>query len=395
MSLLLSEAVLSEPLRVVSVDVTGLWRTLPYVVDDELRFVRRAETLGDIVSRLEQAVVALRSFEVFEDVQASVGRNAGGGARIAVTIKEKQVGALKIGASTSDDVSFEASGWLRGILGHAEICRVAFSRSRPSKDMLASVRRQRIGGTPVDAAIELQDGDAAAPWAPATSKVKTRACRVVATTPLDGLTLELAERSEDETSLKLSAKFAKRLDTREPRAAPLRGSLFDASVEVAGLLGASFVKLEAAFQRHVPILPAVLSFGVRGGVLFDEGAHFRPDRFYLGAPSFRGFDRAGVGPRSKASAHGGTLSYSLLAMLSLPLAPKSQDVLRGHAFLTLGGLADDPGTAIANPRATFGLGVCLAPQALLRLEINYAALVKAHPADLVTRFHFLFSADFL
>jgi len=143
------------------------------------------------------------------------------------------------------------------------------------------------------------------------------------TTTAEGRRRRRGPADDAERSVKCAAIFEKVLyDDRDSPAAPTKGGRAAATLEVAGasLLGdAHFVKLTGAVQRHARLaaVPAPkgfvsLSLAARAGVAVAEGSSSasdwspaipRPDRFYVGGPlDFRGFDRAGVGPRSSSGA---------------------------------------------------------------------------------------------
>lgn len=413
----------------IKASVVGLVRTRDYVVLDELERINGAQHLDDVILGVEGAVEALRALDIFESVEAKIGRCEDDDATlVTMLVKEKQLGSVKIGASTgeSNSVTFEASASARSLLGHGETSRIGWSESRlasQGREVQLSVAKSHLRGSKIDGSICIEEASSSLSGQP----LRTQALRCAMAAPGDSLTVQIANRSEDVASSKLSARYSKKIDHRDSPAHPATGYACGFAVECAGLLEAAFAKFEAAVQRHVPILRiAVASFAIKAGAVIDQGAIFAPDKFYLDK-SLRAFTAVNLkrpplkrenpslfrrlvisifssdqqtqpdlAEQSPPVSLGGTLFYSALAMLSVPIAPAVDmpDAVRAHLFVAAGNLGDRPRELAAWPRALVGIGLSLAPQGLLRLEINYAALVKAHPADLVSRFHFALSADF-
>lgn len=366
-----------------SIKIVGLRRVRPYVILDELEWVRDEEDVGVAMSHLE-------SLNIFEFIEAR--RDEDG---LVITVEEKQLGSAKVGASTGDNsVSFEASASARSALGHGETFSVSWTERRPAaREVEASVEKKRIRGTRIGARLIAQDS---------TARFRSKGIKSVLTTPSDVICFEFAKR---DCSHKLSGKFSTKVDARDSRAAPTQGYSGECSVEAAGFFDAQFAKFQTAFQKHFQLAFGIASISARAGAL-RGGRHFGPDRFYLSDYHVRGFASSSSPSPTEPS---GSTFCSVLAMISFPL----YQLLRGHFFLTaanVGGddlfssffLAPTSSSSLGNTKTTTrliaGCGLSIAPsrtQGLLRLEINYAAIIRnAQPFDIINRFHFNLNADF-
>lgn len=104
------------------------------------------------------------------------------------------------------------------------------------------------------------------------------------------------------------------------------------------------------------------------------------DKFTLGGSDLRGFEYAGVGPRSKRGNHdalGGTRFYTISGEVSFPLGLPSEVGLRGSAFIDSGSvwdhsMKDSDVYNFKNIRvaAGFGLGWST-PMGLIRLDFGF------------------------
>ena len=310
--------ILEEPLSVSGIEVSGLRRTREYVVREivEKRVLRTAP-LKDVLVKVDEATKVLRSLEIFESVGATLKENG----VVAIHVKEKQLGSLKIGAQTeTEDVKFEASASARSFGGHGEIASLSYVASRRgTSEIQGSLSKKQFLGINADVRMDAESKEFEAPYAPSTWTSRGLTHRVDALrwrffAPVDAATLDLAVvQRRDEVvgaSKKVSAAVSRKfLDTRDSAVAPTTGAMAAGNFEVAGFGGlagdAHFVKLSGSVQQHHRLLKVpngqhiALSLAARGGLLVDDGGvHFPADRFYLGgSQDIRGFDVAGVGPR--------------------------------------------------------------------------------------------------
>ena len=355
------EALGSEAVVVSAVEVSGLRRTRAYVVEQELGGVVKATTFGELMAAVDASVKSLEANELFESASASVGACGGGGAgragvKVAVRVSEKQPYALKVGATTSSrcegEVCWEASGTLRGVLGHGELASASLAQSASQGQELrlglgAKVAGLGGSGAPRPVDVSFEAGTREAPWAPGTGAA--RALQVFTTTgraTVGGAWAGEYSRRRGVQDLSASDKFAvaysAAVDRRDAPQAPTRGTAGDYRLEVAGLGGlgdAAHVKAEAGGQAHWPLCrandwgPVALSVVGRVGAvcglplclrenIFKDVTDVppvlvalappsngkslplhKPDKFYLGGPlGLRGFDRCGVGARAAPTA---------------------------------------------------------------------------------------------
>ena len=81
------------PLRIRSLKLLGAKRTKSSVIEAELQGVYAADTLGDVLTELQQATAVLDSLGIFSSVNASLEKahsSAPGEADLVVTVQEKK-----------------------------------------------------------------------------------------------------------------------------------------------------------------------------------------------------------------------------------------------------------------------------------------------------------------
>ncbi|KAJ1453597.1 surface antigen-domain-containing protein [Pelagophyceae sp. CCMP2097] len=344
-----------EPCRVARVVVRGLVRTREYVVEEEFDEVKAATSMGEVVSAAQRGVAGLLGLNLFETVDVSVELDDDAGAtkgytasKLVVSVAEKQIGSLRVGATTTTggdaDVCWEAAGSLRSVLGHGETSKVTYSHSRSAgkgRELQVVVRKPRLLGHPISAEVELDDAlRAGAGWGPAAAAAASTRAQgvrlVLSARPALGRVatakVEVVRRGCDAGAgdVKASARAYASADGRDSDKAPTRGAFVDGALEVAGFGGlgdAAFAKAETSLQAHAPLwnTPAggvvALSLAARVGAAlplpqilggYPQNGHANghahkhflhaEDRFYLGGPtSLRGFEVCGVGARDAAA----------------------------------------------------------------------------------------------
>src|SRR5690606_3353389 len=115
------------------------------------------------------------------------------------------------------------------------------------------------------------------------------------------------------------------------------------------------------------------------------------DRFYKGGESFRGFERAGIGPRdatpgSNEDAAGGQAFAIGTVEVTFPLGLPEEFGVRGAVFSDFGTLFDspdsDPGVIVGSDaafRASAGVGVLWdSPLGPIRFDLAEAFLKESH-----------------
>ncbi|MGI4747338.1 MAG: outer membrane protein assembly factor BamA [Janthinobacterium lividum] len=207
-------------------------------------------------------------------------------------------------------------------------------------------------------------------------------------------------------------------DRRDSRAAPHKGYIVTAGVDVAGLGGnEKYVRTKIDTSYYIPLdyltgnHDWTISLRAGAGYLADYGGGRQDivDNFYLGGDNLRGFYDGGVGPYSKPTnqhlatdALGGRFIYTQSTQLNFPL-PLSPDLgLSGRYFVDIGGLSgsrvlnnlrNTDGDAILGnnlrPRVGTGVGVSWkSPFGLINIDLGLPVVKQASDKQQVFRFGF-------
>lgn len=371
------EFVIDEGPRVYieRIDIVGNTRTLDRVIRRELDIVE-----GDAFNQalLDRSRGSVRSLGFFEEVEVeSAPGTSPDRARVAVQVTEQPTGELAFGAgfSSTDAFLIDLSISERNLRGRGQFLRLRISMSsrresidirfteprfmdrnlaagfdlfRVTSDFLseASFQTQSTGasirfGFPVTAQSNLQlrytlRSDDVQVFASASSALLTQAGR--RNTSVAGYTLNWARID----------------DPIEPR----NGFRLQFSQDFAGFGGdVRYVRSEMSGTFYKGLFgDVVASFTMNGGFVLPWGGDTVRinDRFFKGGNSFRGFEVAGIGPRTvtrdvttgqliRRDALGGRL-YAIGAFeVGFPLGLPEQYGVRGSLFTEFGtlGLLDD------------------------------------------------------
>jgi outer membrane protein insertion porin family len=189
-------------------------------------------------------------------------------------------------------------------------------------------------------------------------------------------------------------------DVRDSRIDPTDGYLLSLSNDVAGAGGNTrYLRSTLTGTEYVPIFQeSVMSFSGRGSYISGLGTDVHlNDRFFLGGDNFKGFAKAGVGPRdltpgSANSALGGNALYVFDSEVSTPLSVAKEFGLRGILWGQVGSLwnvdVSSPNVADdASPRASIGFGVAVkTPVGPVRADLGFPVLKKSYDDDEIFSF---------
>jgi outer membrane protein insertion porin family len=175
-------------------------------------------------------------------------------------------------------------------------------------------------------------------------------------------------------------------DRRDFHFAPTEGYIVTMSNDLAGLGGT------VKYHRHTfggaiyytPFEDIIGHLDGEVGMIQSLGKRIRiVDKFTLGGNDLRGFEYAGVGPRSNSGnfdALGGDRFYTLSGEVTFPVGLPSEVGLRGTAFVDSGTVWDskmkDPGVYnYKNIRVSAGFGFgWTTPMGLIRLDFGFPIL---------------------
>lgn len=194
-------------------------------------------------------------------------------------------------------------------------------------------------------------------------------------------------------------------DKRDSSQDPKDGYFFRLGQDFAGIGGDNhFVRHDLTAAYYLPITEDkdwnvlfALSAGNVTGI--DDNVPIN-HRFYLGGKDFRGFERAGIGPRDSATedALGGNNFYAFTTELRFPLKVSEEYGFTGALFADAGSLwdVDESGAGIIDsqdPRVTLGVGLGWnSPFGPLRLDFGFP--VVKDDADITETFQLNFGTRF-
>ena len=112
------------------------------------------------------------------------------------------------------------------------------------------------------------------------------------------------------------------------------------------------------------------------------------DRFFLGGQNFRGFQRAGVGPRDllNGNALGGNLLYKATSDMTFPVGLPKELGIRGRIFSTVGTLTEIDEAITSNLgdteslRVSLGIGISW-DSPFGPIQLNYARPIRSEVFD--------------
>lgn len=197
-------------------------------------------------------------------------------------------------------------------------------------------------------------------------------------------------------------------DRLDDRVDPTKGYLIKFSQDLAGLGGQTYYidhKLVGAAYYPVYKKDFILSFVAKmGNITGLRGKGVRiNDRTFLGSDDIRGFDVAGIGPRtkSKGEALGGKTFYTGSLELTFPLGLSPELGIKGVAFTDFGALFDT-GQKLKDAagfyndhslRASYGVGIKW-NSALGNIRVDYGKPFKKRSYDETKSFRISFGTRF-
>lgn len=406
------------------INILGNGRTLDRVIRREFRLVE-----GDAfnTAKLRRSRIRIRSLGFFEEVEIEekVGSKPDRTV-VDVTVEERATGELSIGAgfSSVDNIVGELSIRERNLLGRGQDLRLGVSISSRRQNINLGFTEPRFLGRNLAAGIDLfatrLDLQRQASFDQRSTGFSVRTIFPVAefvtmltsySFRVDQLTnvsifaspfVRAAEGSFTTSSLGYGFFY----DTRDDRLKPTEGSLFSWSQTIAGLGGnIRYLRTDTNYEffHPFPIFEKfIFNFRLRQGWIFGFGQDVRiNDRFFLGNPTMRGFDIAGIGPRAirnpttdpfVGDSLGGNIMYAGTVAILIPLGPAEEFGIRTSVFVDFGSLAKiaekDPNIlTTGRPRVAAGISLAWdSPFGPIRFD--FAKAIVKEPFDEVEFFQF-------
>lgn len=407
------------------IDIVGNGRTLDEVIRRELRLVEGDAYNRVMIERSRRRLTALDYFETidFQETQGSAPDRV----VLTVAVTEKSTGTLSFAAgySTTEQVIGSVSISERNLLGRGQFIRLQTSMSFKRQSIDFSFTEPYFMGRRMSAGVD----------AFATRTDQTRESSF--TTQQTGGKLRLGFPLSEFSRLQTSYGFThRRIDVRDPEKVSL-AILDSEGAQNISMVGVSYIfdtldnPLRPTSGVRLELAETVAGLG--GDVFYFnsefQGNYFRPlffegvvlqlkgtaghiegwngeevpiiDRYFKGADSFRGFARAGVGPRmetatgSRTDAIGGKTYAIGTVEVTFPVGLPEDWGLEGAVFSDFGTVFNAPEVSLAEGedgcvdtdgcdvfdsatlRASVGAGmIWQSPFGPLRLDVAYP-LAKA------------------
>lgn len=381
--------VLSEGSKVYvdRINIHGNSRTLDEVVRREFRLAEGDPFNTNLLKRSKQRVENLGFFSTV-DVKKQKS-SAPDKVDIDVNVGEKSTGEFNFGAgfSTTDGVLGNVALKERNFLGRGQFVNV---------DVQASTRRQqgKIGftepyflGKPLAAGFDLyaikRDYQSESSYDQDTKGLNLRTGYEISEHLSHNILYSIVQDDisnvDPAASLFIKQQVGNNLtsmighdlvfDYRDNKADPRNGYFFKIGQDFAGLGGDSrFIRHDIGSGYYLPLTEEadwMLNFAFNGGIVNGVGKDVPINhRYFVGGQSFRGFDRAGIGPRDNTTedALGGKYYYVGTAETIFPLGLPEELGFTGALFADVGSLWGIDGSGVgvtdnASPRVAIGAGL--------------------------------------
>lgn len=402
------------------IDIVGNVRTLDRVIRREMNLVE-----GDAfnVSNMRRSERRIRNLGFFRSVKVS---NSEGSApdrtNILVEVEEQPTGEISfgIGYSSVDAVIGDIGIRERNLLGRGQDLRFGVSGSASSTEYDISFTEPYFLERDVSAGFDLfrveRDYDessysevrtggslrAGYDLAPDLRQTVNYTLKNTEIKDVDSDASRFISEQEGET---LVSQIGQTLtyDKRDNRMDPRDGYIAQFTTEIAGAGGDErFLRLKTKGAYYLPIDNVWgLAFLGQAGYILGLGQDVSiGERFFIGGHSFRGFEKAGIGPRDVVSddALGGNQYYVGSVELTVPTGLPEDLGMRAFVFTDVGSLwnvdADGPEVRdITSVRASLGIGVEFVT-AFGRIRVDAAEPVLKEDFDKTELFRFSFGTRF-
>jgi outer membrane protein insertion porin family len=424
--------VISETPRVYieRIIITGNTRTLDEVIRRELR-IREGDAYN--INKINRSKQRLQNLGFFDKVEFNTKRiGEGDKVDLEIEVKEKKTGELSlgIGYSTVNRITANAGIRERNLFGTGQEIGVNVQKSFASFTGEINYTKPYFMDNPIDVGFDvfqyqLQKRNTLV-YDQDSSGITFRGNYFLTEFLSHRLNYSLSQQSigniDSNASIgikNLEGDFVNSsvgqsflYDKRDNSINPRDGYYISISQDFSGLGGdIKTLKHEGSAGYYIPVIndDFTLKFLTRGGVIEGLGQGVRSNNgFFLGGNNFRGFNFAGVGPRTitNGSAKGGSIIggkiyYVGTAEFRFPLGLPKELGINGILFSdngTVKGVDEisKQNTDVADSgslRSSYGLSIAWAsPMGPIRLD--FAKVAKSEIYDQTQNFRFSFGTSF-
>jgi len=408
----------SPRVYVERINVTGNVRTLDKVIRREFKL---AEGDAFNTALLRRSRARIRSLNFFEKVEVTQEEGSSPDKTVInVDVQEKSTGELSIGAgfSTTDSVSGDLTIRERNLLGRGQDLRFKISLGADNQNIDLGFTEPYFLGKELSAGFDIfslrndlqsessydleKTGFQLRLGFPIKERISANLFYALINENISDVGLgasSIIRRSEGE-NLTSSIGYKLSFNYLDDNILPTEGDRYTFSQRYSGLGGDVYsISTEAEYVRFFPIYEndVVMSVGADAGYIFGLGEDvILAQRFNKGGRSFRGFAKAGIGPRDSATkdALGGNAYLIGKAEVRFPMGFPEEFGLLGRTFIQAGTLTeiDDNDPVIVDEpsiRASAGFGVnWTSPFGPLQVNVTYPFLKEDFDDDEVFQLEF-------
>ncbi len=420
----------TPPIYIDQIRISGNTRTLDEVIRRELR-IRDGDAYNITqINRSKQRLQNLAFFEKVEFTTKRIGNTDK--VDLEIEVKEKKTGELNLGVgySTVDKVTANVGIKERNLMGTGRELGFNIQKSYSRLTSEINYTKPYFLGRPIDAGFDLFKYDLSKRntlvYDQRSSGVTFRGDYSITEFLKHQIRYSFREESisnVDKTASlnlqNLQGDFTNSTighsllyDKRDNRMNPTNGYYASASQDYAGVGGyIKNTKYEGSAGYYTPTFSEdfILKFLARGGVINGNGQGVRSnDAFFLGGNNFRGFEFAGLGPRTVLNGSpvggdvvGGNIYYVGTAEFRFPVGlPKelgingvlfsdNGTVTKVDAISKRGAEVKDSGSI----RSSYGVSVVWSSP-LGPIRLDFARVAKKEVYDRTQAFRFSFGTSF-
>lgn len=402
------------------IDIVGNVRTLDRVIRREMNLVE-----GDAfnVSNMRRSERRIRNLGFFKSVKVS---NSEGSApdrtNILVEVEEQPTGEISfgIGYSSVDAVIGDVGIRERNLLGRGQDLRFGVSGSASSTEYDISFTEPYFLGRDVSAGFDLfrvereydessysevRTGGSLRAGYELAPDLRQTVNYTLKNTEIKDVEADASRFVTEQEGETLVSQFGQTLtyDKRDSRVDPRDGYIAQFTSEIAGAGGDErFLRLKTKGAYYVPFdtVWGLAFLGQAGYIVGLSQDVSIAERFFIGGNSFRGFEKAGIGPRDVDSddALGGNQYYVGSVELTFPTGLPEDLGMRAYVFSDVGSLWNVDATGpevrdVNSIRASLGIGVEFVT-AFGRIRVDAAEPVLKEDFDKTELFRFSFGTRF-
>lgn len=401
------------------VDIGGNVRTLDKVIRRQVELVEGDPFNRTRLAKSEQEIKDLGYFEKV-DVKTLPG-TAPDKTIIDVNVAEQSTGELSVGAgfSTADGPLADFRIRERNLLGKGQDLQLAATIAGERTEFDIGFTEPYFMDRDISAGVDLfhitrdqQDessfdqrrtGGAVRMGYPLSENLRQTWRYRVEQNEIENVDSDASRFIQDQEGQRFTSAISQRLayDDLDSKLFPTDGYSLWLDTEFAGLGGdAKYVSGKVGGAYYYPVAKGWVFnlLGETGGIkgVFDEDVKIN-ERYFLGNTTFRGFEKAGIGPRDLATddALGGNIFYRATAELTFPLGFDEEMGIAGHAFNDIGSLWDIDGNDDveiadeASLRAAAGVGASWrSPFGPVRVDLAKPYIKEDYDEEELFRFSF-------